>query len=205
MREGVIQQTGTPTAIYDYPANRFVAGFLGTPQMNFFESIITKKDQQFILTLPDGIELPLSAKKMRKIQPTYEDGKPHPIIVGIRPEHLHVEEKGIFRCQVNLSEILGSETLLYCQSKKNGPQVSAASHDIVVKVPSRLILKNGTQIALAIEEDKIQLFDAESEVSVLADDKGEFSNAPALSKKSEAPVETIKTKKWWSFLKRKEK
>ena len=203
MREGVIQQTGTPTEIYDYPANRFVAGFLGTPQMNFFESQIAKTDQGFVLRLPDGGKLPLTGKKMRKIKPLYEDGNNHPVIVGVRPEHLHIGEEGEFHCQVNLSEILGSETLLYCASKKSNAPQDCNRHDIVIKIPQRLLLKNGTDIALTIEEDKIQLFDADSEVSVLADEKGEFSSAPALEKKSEPVQKMPKTKKWWPFLKRK--
>lgn len=203
MREGVIQQTGTPTEIYDYPANRFVAGFLGTPQMNFFESEIVKTDQGFVLSLPDGGKLQLKENKNRKIMPIYEDGNGHPVIVGIRPEHLHVDEEGAFHCQVNLSEILGSETLLYCASKKTDAPQGNSRHDIVIKIPQRLLLRNGTDIALTIEEDKIQLFDANSEVSILGNEKGEFSSAPALEKKCKTVQEAPKTKKWWSFLKRK--
>lgn len=178
MRDGVIQQQGDPTFIYDYPANRFVAGFLGTPQMNFFEATLTSKASRVSLLLKDGQTISFALKK-RKLQPTYADGKPHSVILGIRPEHLSVDPKGPLKAKVSLSEILGSETLLYCtlpiKDDSQGPQDEA-----VVKIPSRYVVKNGEALNLQFVPDQIHLFDGESEVAILSDAHGKFLQAPSI-------------------------
>lgn len=175
MRGGVVQQIDTPTALFDYPANRFVAGFLGTPQMNFFEVELLSQGKTILLSFPDGQKVSLPLEKMRKIRPEYLDGNPHPAILGIRPEHLYFAEGGL-KAKATLSEILGSQTQVYG---------TLSGRQIVVEVPERMKVSEGQEMEVAFLPEKAHLFSAEGEVSILANDKGEFLEAPEVKTKGE--------------------
>ena len=165
LRNGVIQQVDTPTNLYDYPKNRFVAGFLGTPQMNFFESRIKKDKTNIILSLPNGQTLTIKEKSLRKIDPDYLDGHPHKVIFGIRAENVHISaQKADFKACVHISEVLGSETLVY--TKFNPDDKS----EFVLKTTERLNVTPGTMINISLDKEKIHLFaDAEGESSIFID------------------------------------
>ncbi len=108
MKDGFIKQIDTPTNLFDYPENKFVAGFIGTPQMNFFRVEITKKAKTLYAKFTNGETLKLSLDKMRPVLGEYLDGNPHEVYLGVRGEHVCVGDTGV-SASVNVTEILGSD------------------------------------------------------------------------------------------------
>ena len=97
LRKGQVEQVDTPLGLYNHPANLFVAGFIGAPNMNFFETVAEGGQAR----LPGGVTVPVKA-----------DG---PVTLGLRPQHMHLAESGI-AAKVTLVEALGSETVLHAQA-----------------------------------------------------------------------------------------
>ncbi len=158
MKDGFIQQVDTPTAIYDRPNNLFVAGFIGSPQMNFMNAQLVKRgDELHLLFGKDDVKLPEG--KAKKLEGSVYIGKE--VIMGIRPENIHDEEvflqsmpDGIVDADISLVEMLGSETLLY---------IVVNGVDFIAKVNPRIKAKAGEKIKLAFDMNKIHLFDKETE------------------------------------------
>ena len=123
MRDGFIQQIGTPQEVFNHPANLFVAGFIGTPQMNFFDATLTKKGDKYVATV-QGVDFELPADKQEALR--QRDSVPTEITVGVRPVHIHLDENGI-DATVDVSELMGSELHLHVNS--NGK-------DVVIVVPT---------------------------------------------------------------------
>jgi multiple sugar transport system ATP-binding protein len=105
MRDGLVEQIGTPLELYDSPANTFVAGFIGSPSMNFLDGRVEPRDGKGIFVLPSGIEVGLEDV------PSTAAGK---AILGIRPEHLQVADHGI-PAEIIVVEPTGSETQLHAR------------------------------------------------------------------------------------------
>ena len=110
MRDGFIQQIGTPQEVFNHPANLFVAGFIGTPQMNFFDATLTKKGDKYVATV-QGKDFELPADKQEALKKM--DKIPTDIIAGVRPVHVHLSDDGI-DATVDVSELMGSELHLHC-------------------------------------------------------------------------------------------
>jgi multiple sugar transport system ATP-binding protein len=150
MSEGRLQQVGTPQALYDHPINRFVAGFIGSPAMNFVE---LQSDGE---RLSDG-EMTLP------IPPTHKDSvtSGSKYVVGFRPEHLELGEvsgpTGTIRGNAEVVEYLGNEELLH---------VNAAGREIVAIVDSSHRVRPGDVVDLKIPLDKLHLFDASSGAAI---------------------------------------
>ena len=123
MRDGFIQQIGTPQEVFDKPANLFVAGFIGTPQMNFFDATLAKKGDKYVATV-QGKDFELPADKQEALKKM--DKIPTDIIAGVRPVHVHLSDDGI-DATVDVSELMGSELHLHVNS--NGK-------DVVIVVPT---------------------------------------------------------------------
>ncbi|MCI5992466.1 MAG: sn-glycerol-3-phosphate ABC transporter ATP-binding protein UgpC [Clostridiales bacterium] len=123
MRDGFIQQIGTPQEVFNHPANLFVAGFIGTPQMNFFDATLTKKGDKYVATV-QGVDFELPADKQEALK--QRESVPTDITVGVRPVHIHLDEDGI-AATVDVSELMGSELHLHVNS--NGK-------DVVIVVPT---------------------------------------------------------------------
>lgn len=160
MKDGYIQQVGTPKDIYDYPNNVFVGGFIGTPPMNFIEGRVTEKgyfevgDHKLGLT---RFKVPEYHMEYLKEQKYLEK----PIIMGIRPENIWDKEEMIeqspeskVKVKVDVAELLGAETLI------NG--IMHAQH-IVAKVPARVDIHMGDEVVLAFDMEKAHFFDIETE------------------------------------------
>ena len=124
MKDGFIQQIGTPQQVFDHPANLFVAGFIGMPQMNFFDAKLVKKDGKYAVEV-GSICVELSDEKqerlLAKAVPEQE------VILGVRPDHINLCEKGI-RGTVDVSELMGSSVHLHISEEGGG--------DVVVIVPT---------------------------------------------------------------------
>ncbi len=160
MKDGFIQQIDTPTNLFNYPTNMFVAGFIGTPQMNFFDvSLHSSKDKTVTLTFKNGFKKRLDAKKMRKIDESYLDGKEHQVIFGIRAEHLKLSTNGL-KANVSVYEVLGSSSQIYASLDKEDEEVVVVSNHIKSYV-------NGDVIHLDFDEKDVHLFDKDSQNSIL--------------------------------------
>ncbi|MET3574252.1 ABC transporter ATP-binding protein [Bhargavaea ullalensis] len=152
MKDGVIQQVGSPKEVYDYPANQFVGGFIGSPAMNFFEG----KLEGGAFVTHDGIPLTLPAPKAAALQAAgFSDGAR--ITMGIRPESVTLEPPGItagslvpVESEVIVSELTGAETLLY---SKLGNQ------DLIARIDSGLDLRTGDKVTLAYDMELAHFFD----------------------------------------------
>ena len=164
MKLGVIQQIDTPTNLFDYPENKFVAGFIGTPQMNFFDVEIRREGDQLSVVLEDGQSVRLALSKLRTIEQTYLDGNAHRVYLGIRGENIKMDEKGI-KATLTIKEVLGNTTQLFLRLNEEGS-------DFIVSVPERNGLTPGDTVGLALDERFIHLFDKETELSIMSREYG---------------------------------
>ncbi|MBD9252376.1 ATP-binding cassette domain-containing protein [bacterium] len=123
MRDGYIQQIGTPQEVFNHPANLFVAGFIGTPQMNLFDATLSKKGDKYVATV-QGKDFELPADKQEALKAMAD--VPSEIIVGVRPVHVHLADDGI-DATIDVSELMGSELHLH---------VNSAGKDVVIVVPT---------------------------------------------------------------------
>ncbi len=187
MKDGFMQQVDTPQNLYDYPINQFVAGFIGTPQMNFFPAVLTqKKGKTYVeFTNNNKILLPKTVEARIKNPEDYiNTGKP--IVLGVRPEDIHDEENFIaaspdtvVKAFIEVLEKLGAETQIYCKlDYKEGETVENATDSIadssymVAKIDSRSLVNRGEVVELALDARHIHLFDGATEMSILARDEG---------------------------------
>ena len=186
MKDGFMQQVDTPQNLYDYPINQFVAGFIGTPQMNFFNATLTKaQNKTYVEFGTNKILLPKTVEtRIRNIEEYANTGKP--IVLGVRPEDIHDEENFIsaspdtvIKAFVEVVEKLGAETLIYCKldfdenvTLENASAVIGDSTNMVAKIDSRSNVARGEVTELAIDARHIHIFDGETEMSILARDEG---------------------------------
>lgn len=159
MKDGVIQQVDKPTDLFQYPANQFVAGFIGTPQMNFFDVTVKKEGNNLLVTFVDGQSVKFNLKNIRKIEERYLDGEEHPVIMGVRAEHIFQKDDGV-SLKLSVSEILGSVTHLFVH-------FDSEDKDYIVAVKDAVTMESGTEVKIGFEEEKIHMFDAETKNSIL--------------------------------------
>jgi multiple sugar transport system ATP-binding protein len=173
MHGGVAQQIGTPDELYERPANIFVAGFIGSPAMNFFPATLTPNG----LTLPFG-EVMLAAEVQQAIaaHPT-----PRNVIVGVRPEHLADAalidgyqriQALVFEAKVDLVESLGADKYVYFSTAgwavhaalldELAAQEQVHENQFVARVPAQSTAAIGQSIELAFDATKLAVFDADS-------------------------------------------
>ena len=159
MKDGVIQQVDKPTDLFQYPANQFVAGFIGTPQMNFFDVTVKKEGNNLLVTFVDGQSVKFNLKNIRKIEERYLDGEEHPVIMGVRAEHIFQKDDGV-SLKLSVSEILGSVTHLFVH-------FDSEDKDYIVAVKDAVTMESGTEVKIGFEEEKIHMFDSETKNSIL--------------------------------------
>lgn len=165
MKLGIVQQVDTPTNLFDYPENKFVASFIGTPQMNFFDVTIQKAGAKLKVSLKDGQATLLSLKELRTIDKAYLDGEEHEVILGIRGENVSVAKTGI-KTKLVIKEVLGNTTQLFVRLENKG-------EDYIVTVPERNDLVAGDTVNLKFNEKFVHLFDVKTELSIM---KREYGN-----------------------------
>ena len=164
MKLGIIQQIDTPTNLFDYPDNKFVAGFIGTPQMNFFDVSIKKEGEKLTVAFADGQTTSLSLKTLRTIDKAYLDGEEHQVVLGARGENISVAKKGV-QTKLVIKEILGNTTQLFVRLGENG-------QDYIVTVPDRNDLVAGDTVSIKFNEKFVHLFDKETELSIMSREYG---------------------------------
>ena len=124
MKDGFVQQVGTPQEVFHHPANLFVAGFIGTPQMNIFDAQLTREGERYFVEL-GGLRVELSTEKCARLLAGDVDSQP--VKLGLRPEHLTLtEENDAVYAAVDVSEMMGSAVHIH---------VSACGQDVVIVVP----------------------------------------------------------------------
>lgn len=109
MKDGFIQQIGTPQEVFNHPHNLFVAGFIGTPQMNFFDAKLVKEGGKYVVAV-GGIKVELSAEKQAAL--SARNVQPQDVTLGVRPEHITLSKDGI-SAKVDVSEMMGSAVHLH--------------------------------------------------------------------------------------------
>ncbi len=173
MKNGFIQQIDKPKNLYNYPCNKFVAGFIGTPQMNFFECFLTKENDYVKVKFEyTEQEIKVPALCFVKLNPNYLKGDKK-VYLGIRSEHLSINPEDIANSNTNLKvrlshkEELGSETLIYGDINMQGEGYKETSTRIIVKTTKEFDFKNGELIDVAINFAECHIFDYETEDSVL--------------------------------------
>ena len=154
MKDGLIQQVGTPSEIYDKPLNTFVAGFIGTPQMNFFDVNFVAGAKDVTIDLPNGKSVKFALSEFKEMQDQYIDTKNKNLVLGIRGEHISVSNKGV-EAVVTFVEILGNTTNILCKLKDSEVEFS-------ISVQERSSLAQGDEIHIEFAPKNIHLFDKET-------------------------------------------
>ncbi|WP_314586579.1 sn-glycerol-3-phosphate ABC transporter ATP-binding protein UgpC [Paenibacillus terrigena] len=162
MKDGLIQQAASPDILYNHPNNIFVAGFIGSPTMNFIEGDLSEQGG-VVRFRATGLDVEVPAGKAQALKDKGFIGKK--VILGVRPEDMHEEPvfleaspNSIFSAHVEVSENLGHEMLLYL----NG----VGKDSVIARVDGRSNTKEGQNIKLAIDMNKIHVFDKENELNV---------------------------------------
>jgi multiple sugar transport system ATP-binding protein len=162
MRDGIVQQLDSPQKLYDSPINTFVAGFIGSPAMNFFNGTLVRADGRFGVDT-GSLMVSLPETKNKFFAP-FENKK---VILGIRPENVHdanyvprgVDDTGRIPVQVNVTEPMGSEVYAYIQK---------GAHEFVGRFDPRSAARPGQAMEVIFDMGKAHVFDAETERSLLS-------------------------------------
>ena len=177
MKDGFMQQVDEPLNLYDYPINQFVAGFIGTPQMNFFSATLSgTKNAVYVEFGNDKVLLPKErAALICNLDDYLNTGKE--VIFGIRPENMDCSEEAleknkdsIIKVGVEFVEGLGAETLLYCKTSdiEDSDDIIEVKANLIAKVDNRTDAKSGDDINIALDMNRCHLFDKETEITLLA-------------------------------------
>ncbi|MDR1665201.1 MAG: sn-glycerol-3-phosphate ABC transporter ATP-binding protein UgpC [Clostridiales bacterium] len=158
MKDGVIQQVDSPVNLYNKPDNLFVAGFIGSPQMNLLDATVEKRDNGVYLLFGE-FPIKLTESKARAVVEGGYDGKT--VVMGIRPEDLHDEEMfisssqdSIIETDVEVTELLGAEVYLY---------LTCSGQQLTARVNPRSTAKANDRIKIALDVNKIHVFDKDTE------------------------------------------
>ena len=162
MKDGFIQQVDTPQNLYDRPVNQFVAGFMGSPQMNFIDGTLEKAESEYSFHFGE-YEIKIPPEKNKDDVLRNYAGKE--VVLGVRPENVHDEAdflakvtEGIIETDVDVTELMGAEIYLY---------LNCAGVNITARVDPSSKAKSGDRIKVAFDLSKIHLFDKETEKTIL--------------------------------------
>jgi multiple sugar transport system ATP-binding protein len=162
MKDGFIQQVDTPQNLYDKPCNEFVAGFMGSPQMNFISAVVDKKGSDYVLTFgKDTVVVPPE----KNVGDVLKDYVGKEVTFGIRPEDVHDEPDfierhpgGLVDADVEVTELMGAEIYLYLNVEGNA---------VTARVDPASKAKAGDKVQIALDLHKMHLFDKETEKAIL--------------------------------------
>ena len=191
MKDGFIQQVDAPQNLYDFPLNKFVAGFIGTPMMNFYEGVLVDAGNGKVKVEFNNKFIILPKSKVAKINNLEQYlGTGKKVVLGVRPEDIHDEESfiaaspdSVVKCKVDVLERLGAETLLYCKLNYEEEVDAAATEEdislkslnddipnMIARVDSRSVTQRGDVINVAFDARHIHLFDSDTEMTLLKRD-----------------------------------
>ena len=152
MKDGYVQQFDTPQNLYNYPCNMFVAGFIGSPQMNFVNVTVEKEGEGQVLVFGDS--------RIAVNKPELEAYIGKEVVMGIRPEDVHADASTLvgapaeFKAFINHMEMMGSENYLY---------LNAYEQKMLTRIPARHEFSEDTTVTLTIDTGKIHVFDKETQ------------------------------------------
>ena len=183
MKDGFMQQVDTPQNLYDYPINLFVAGFIGTPQMNFFkDSKLVKEDDGVYVSFVGNNEIKLPESLVARIKNIDEYlNTDKSVTLGVRPEDIHYDEAFVsahpetaIKARVEVIEKLGAETQVYCELDYDGKESSVVdnSTQMIARISNRAVISLKDVVALSFDADHIHMFDGETEATMLERDAG---------------------------------
>jgi len=155
MSEARLQQVGSPQALYDHPDNRFVAGFIGSPSMNFID-VTVQRDGDNITLKADGVDIPMPDRYKSSMKSHSGDK----VVLGVRPEHLDVKQdgpSGSLSGNADVVEYLGNEELIH---------FTVGELDIVALIGSENRVKPGDDLTLEVLLDKVHLFNPDSTLAI---------------------------------------
>ncbi len=163
MRDGVLQQVGTPKMLYEAPANRFVAGFIGSPAMNFLSGRVRVDGDSVSLVL-DGLDVPLSGRAAATARTRGNDSE---LVIGMRPEHFDAAASATdgtisVPATVEVVEFLGNDELIHA---------NVAGNDVVALVPSSRGVAVGDKVTLVVADNVVHAFDPASDAVITAGDE----------------------------------
>ncbi len=166
MKDGYIQQVDTPDNLYDYPVNKFVAGFIGTPQMNFVD-VIMEQDGKKVSAVFGRNRIEIAKETVARI--TAEEVNKRQFVIGIRSEDVRLcdesedtsKNKAIANGVVKITEKLGNETLVYCTLE------GLPDSEFVVRGGARCRVNIGDPVKIAFDTIHMQLFDYDTELNLL--------------------------------------
>ena len=163
MKDGIIQQVDAPQNLYDYPVNIFVAGFIGTPQMNFINGKLTKKGEDFYFEFEDK-SLKRPAEKANN--PDLKDYIGQEVVAGLRPEAIHDEpmylstlQDSIIDTYVDVTELMGAEIYLYLHVGEET--------NLIARVSPRSTSRAGDTIKVAFDLSRLHIFDKDTERCII--------------------------------------
>ena len=170
MKLGYIQQIDTPMNLYNEPYNKFVAGFIGTPQMNFFEVTLNRVGNEVEIKFINDAIIKVPYDVVCRIHEDYLHGDKK-VVFGIRPEHLAIKESVTgLTCVVTAVEHLGNECIVYGQIGNNFDEeftMKDEGKNIIVKVTEDNNVQVGDTINISPIEDKMHFFDADTEITIM--------------------------------------
>ena len=176
MKDGYIMQVGSPKEIYDNPNNMFVAGFIGTPPMNFIHGRVNK--QGIFIAGKHTIELPQDKFEIIKFHKMIEKD----IVLGIRPEDIHDDQvvmkaypNAVLDIVVDVAELLGAETNIYTQVHES---------NICASVDARTNIRIGDKLKLTLDMNKSHFFDPQTEQVLLIDPNADIKPSKAVKKEA---------------------
>ena len=166
MKDGLIQQVDTPQNLYDLPVNKFVAGFIGTPQMNFIDALLTKEGDDLYLKIGNAsLKLP----KEKANNPALKEYIGQTVIMGIRPESISDDEEavaqnkdGVMDCTVEVTELMGAEIYLYL-SFEGIEHAIEEGKNVIARVSARSLSRSGDNIKVSFDMSRVPIFDKDTE------------------------------------------
>ena len=173
MKDGFVKQIDTPKNLYKYPANKFVAGFIGTPQMNFFEGTLKKDGDKVIIDFAySDAKITVPYSMLMKTTPQYLDGT-KTVYIGFRAEDVTLEPERVaqspakIKVRISHSEELGTETLVYGDINMDGDGFAETSTRVIIKSGGFKEYMPDTVCEAALDINAIHLFDKDTEESIM--------------------------------------
>ena len=165
MKDGFIQQVGTPTEVFEHPVNLFVAGFIGAPQMNTFRTELVRENGKYYVT-PLGSRIEVDGETGENLAAKAVDGRS--VVLGVRPEHITLSQPGphAIPCTIIVNEMMGSELHIHAETE-DGAQMVVRVPTLGLHRQERAELVNGAKIHVSFPGEVMHLFDPETERNLI--------------------------------------
>ena len=165
MKDGFIQQVGTPTEVFEHPVNLFVAGFIGAPQMNTFRTELVRENGKYYVT-PLGSRIEVDGETGENLAAKVVDSRS--VVLGVRPEHITLSQPGphAIPCTIIVNEMMGSELHIHAETE-DGTQLVVRVPTLGLRRQERAELVNGAKIHVSFPGEVMHLFDPETERNLI--------------------------------------